>query len=296
MTVITAQMVKELRERTGVGMMECKKALQEADGNMETAIDVLRKAGQAKAAKKAGRTAAEGVIAIAMTDDNKFALMVEVNSETDFAAKDANFKSFVAQVVAAGIAAKAETLEQLLQLNYAEGDERTIAKACEDLVTKIGEKIQLRRAVAIESTTALGSYCHAGRIGVLVRLSKDNVELAKDVAMHIAASKPEVIHPEDLSAEMIEKEKAIFMAQAEQSGKPKEILEKMIMGKINKFVNEISLVGQPFVKDPAVTVGDLLKQAGASVTSFVRFEVGEGIAKEEVDFAAEVEAQVRGNQ
>lgn len=296
MTAITAQMVKELRERTSVGMMDCKKALQEADGNMETAIEVLRKAGQAKAAKKAGRTAAEGAIAIAVTDDNKFALMVEVNSETDFAAKDANFKEFVAQVIATGLVARVETLEQLLQLNYAAGDERTVAKACEDLVAKIGEKIHLRRAVAIDSSTVVGSYCHGGRIGVLVQLSKDNVELAKDVAMHIAASRPEVIHPEDLSAEMVEKETAIFMVQTEQSGKPKEIIEKIIMGKVNKFVNEISLVGQPFVKDPATTVGDLLKQAGVSVVSFARFEVGEGIAKEEVDFAAEVKAQVRGNQ
>lgn len=280
---ITAAQVKELRERTGAGMMECKKALIEAAGNIETAIETMRKAGQAKAAKKAGRIAAEGVIAIKTTPDNKTAFMIEVNSETDFAARDTKFKKFVEKIVTRGLETEATDVATL-----------SIANELQDLIAQIGENIQIRRTALLKAKTneTIHSYCHGGRIGVMVKLTSQDETLGKDIAMHIAASKPETINPGDLSSATIAKEKEIFMAQAEQSGKPAEIIEKMVVGKIQKFVNEVSLVGQPFVKDPSLTVGNLLEKSHVTVTKFIRFEVGEGIEKQETDFAADVMAQI----
>lgn len=289
----TAVDVQELRKVTGAGMMECKQALVKADGNMEAAIKVLRETGQAKALKKASRVAAEGIIAIKASENSKSAFMVEINTETDFAARDATFGAFVAMVVNRGLEAQTIDLSALLDLEAVPGKGSRIIQENETLTAKIGENIKIRRMALVSSEGVVGTYCHNGRIGVLVELSSSNIELAKDIAMHIAASKPIVVSPENIPAALIDSEKEIFYAQAAQSGKPKEIVEKMVVGRIQKFVNEVSLVGQPFVKDPAVTVGDLLKKANARVISFARFEVGEGIEKEEKDFAKEVMAQVK---
>jgi len=276
-------MVKELRERTGLGMMECKKALVEAQGDIELAIEELRKSGQAKAAKKAGRTAAEGIVAVKVADDASFGVLVEVNSETDFVARDDNFLGYVAKVVDAAFARKEADVAALMA---GELEEDRLA-----LVQKIGENIGVRR-IAIVEGGVVGAYVHSNnRIAVLTKLEGGNAELARDIAMHVAAVNPQVVNKEDMPAELVEKEKEIFAAQAEQSGKPANIIEKMIEGRISKFLAESSLVEQPFVKDPDTTVGALAKKAGATVISFVRYEVGEGIEKEEVDFAAEVRAQ-----
>jgi len=285
MNVAVAQ-VKELRERTGAGMMECKKALLEANGDIDIAIEILRKVGRAKAAKKGGRIAAEGIIVIKTSNDNKTAIMIEVNTETDFASRDEKFKTFVNNVVTLGLENKVTDLSDLLALPI-------IAQECETLIAKIGENIRIRRMVVLKSSGIVGNYCHAGRIGALVELSTQDLQLGKDIAMHIVASKPEVIIPHDLSAEIIDKEKEVYWAEASQSGKPKKIIEKMVAGRIKKFIDEVSLVNQPFVKDPAITVGDLLEKLGAKVLSFVRFEVGEGIEKQKADFAKEVMAQVK---
>lgn len=283
MAAISAAMVKELRERTGLGMMECKKALVEAQGDIELAIEELRKSGQAKAAKKAGRTAAEGIVAVKVADDASFGVLVEVNSETDFVARDDNFLGYVAKVVDAAFARKEADVAALMA---GELEEDRLA-----LVQKIGENIGVRR-IAIVEGGVVGAYVHSNnRIAVLTKLEGGNAELARDIAMHVAAVNPQVVNKEDMPAELVEKEKEIFAAQAEQSGKPANIIEKMIEGRISKFLAESSLVEQPFVKDPDTTVGALAKKAGATVISFVRYEVGEGIEKEEVDFAAEVRAQ-----
>ncbi len=283
---ITATQVKELRGRTGAGMMECKKALLEANGDIDIAIEVLRKAGHAKAARKGGRIAAEGIIAIKASDDNKTAIMIEVNTETDFASRDEKFRTFVDQVVTLGLENEVTDLSDLLALP-------TISKEYEALIAKIGENIQIRRMVVLKSIGIVGNYCHASRIGALVELSTQDLQLAKDIAMHVVASKPEVINPHDLSAEIIDKEKEVYWAEASQSGKPKEIIEKMVAGRIKKFIDEVSLVNQPFVKDPTITIGDLLEKLGAKVLSFARFEVGEGIEKQKADFAKEVMTQVK---
>ena len=283
MSAISASLVKELRERTGLGMMECKKALVEANGDIEKAIDDLRKSSGLKAAKKAGRTAAEGVVAIKVADDNSYGVLVEINSETDFVARDANFLSFVSSVVE-----KAFTDRQTDAAALA-NDVEEVRQA---LVQKIGENISVRRVI-LQEAPVVGSYVHNNnRIGVLVSIAGGNAELAKDIAMHVAAVNPQVVNPEDMPEELLAKEREIFSVQARESGKPEEIIEKMIEGRINKFLAESSLVAQPFVKDPDVKVGKLLKDAGAEVLSFTRFEVGEGIEREEVDFAAEVAAQV----
>lgn len=283
MAAISAALVKELRERTGLGMMECKKALVEAQGDIEVAIEEMRKSGQAKAAKKAGRIAAEGIVAVKVADDASFGVLVEVNSETDFVARDDNFLNFVQQVVGAAFARKEADVNALM-----EGE---LEEARQALVQKIGENIGVRR-IAIVEGGVIGSYVHGNnRIAVLTRLEGGDTELARDIAMHVAAVNPQVVNKEDMPTELVEKEKEIFQAQAEQSGKPANIIEKMIEGRISKFLAESSLVEQPFVKDPDTTVGALAKKAGATVASFVRFEVGEGIEKEEVDFAAEVRAQ-----
>ncbi|MFD0709820.1 translation elongation factor Ts [Photorhabdus akhurstii] len=280
MSGITAALVKELRERTGAGMMECKKALVEANGDIELAIDNMRKSGQAKAAKKAGRVAAEGIILTEVAADGKFGALVELNCETDFVAKDAGFIAFGKEVMATVLADKVSDIETL----KAKFEEQRTA-----LVAKIGENINIRRVSVLEGEQ-LGTYLHGARIGVLVAAEGANEELIKHVAMHIAASKPEYVNPSDVPADVVEREHQIQLDIAMQSGKPREIAEKMVSGRMNKFTGEISLTGQNFVMDPSKTVGDLLKENNAKVTSFIRYEVGEGIEKIETDFAAEVAA------
>ncbi len=285
MAEIKASMVKELRDRTGLGMMECKKALAGAGGDIDTAIEELRKSSGMKAAKKAGRTAAEGAVALQLADDGKSGVMVEVNSETDFAARDANFLGFVGSVVAEVAAQQQTDVAQLMSAGLE--DKR------QALVQKIGENITVRRADLVTGDV-VGGYVHGnGKIAVLVNLIGGDAELAKDVAMHVAAVNPQVAKPSDMAPEVLEKERAIYVAQAADSGKPPEIVEKMVEGRVRKFVAESSLVEQPFVKDPDLKVSQLLKNAGADVVGFVRFEVGEGIEKDEVDFASEVAAQVQ---
>jgi len=290
---ITAALVKELRERTGAGMMECKKALVETNGDIDAAIDLMRKSGAAKAEKKAGRVAAEGVIIIKTTDDKKLAAIVEVNSETDFVARDENFLNFANAVAEAALAGKIATLDALKEAKLASGE--TVEEARTALVAKIGENIGVRRVQLVEAGEGiLGSYIHGGRIGVVVAIDNGDDELVKDIAMHVAAVNPQFVNPEDISEEVYNKEKEIFTAQALESGKPADIVEKMIEGRMRKFAAEICLTGQAFVKDPSITVGKLLADKNASVTAMVRLEVGEGIEKKEDDFAAEVMAQVKG--
>ena len=285
MADIKASMVKELRDRTGLGMMECKKALTEAGGDIDAAIEALRKSSGMKAAKKAGRTAAEGTVAVKLADDHSSGVLVEVNSETDFAARDANFLGFVDQVV--------ERVFDSSSMAVADVMSESLESARQALVQKIGENISYRRGQRLAASN-VGSYVHGnGKIAVLVGLTGGDSELAKDVAMHIAAVNPQVAKPEDMPAELLEKERAIYVAQAAESGKPPEIVEKMVEGRVRKFLAESSLVEQPFVKDPDTKVGKLLKDGGADIVGFVRYEVGEGIEVEEVDFAAEVAAQVQ---
>ncbi len=295
MTKITAAMVKELRERTGSGMMECKKALLETGGDIEAAIEHMRKAGLAKADKKAGRTAAEGKIAIKVSDDGKRAVILEVNCETDFVAKNEDFLKFVDRVAQRALETGVETVDDLLATPIEEGGP-TIEEARRELVAKLGENIAVRRLMRFETADGrLSCYLHGNRIGVVVEMEGGNEQVAKDVAMHVAASKPLCVEEKDVPAETLEKEKEIFKAQAEASGKPANIVEKMVEGRLRKFLKEVTLLGQPFVKDPDVSVGDLLKREGAVVVRFVRFEVGEGIEKQQADFAEEVMAQVRGD-
>lgn len=284
---ITAAMVKELRERTGAGMMDCKKALEEAHGDIELAIENMRKSGQAKAAKKAGRIAAEGVILV-KTEGN-VGTMVEVNCETDFVARDSSFLSMGDEIIKAAFANKHNDVESLNQAQISGG---TVEEVRSALVAKIGENMTVRRVVSIEGGDVAASYIHSGRIGVIVLLKGGDEALGKDIAMHVAASNPQFVKPEDVAAEVIAKEREIQIDIAMQSGKPKEIAEKMVEGRMTKFTGEISLTGQPFVKDPSKTVAELLKEAGADVITFIRFEVGEGIEKKSEDFAAEVQAQV----
>ena len=283
---MSAALVKELRERTGLGLLECKKALAEADGDIDAAIEALRKASGMKAAKKAGRTAADGVVAIQTADDGSFAAMVEVNSETDFVARDENFLGFVQSVVGKAFGERITNVEALVA-----GD---IEDARQALVQKIGENISVRRVITHEATDGVvGGYVHGNnRIAVLVSLKGGSDELARDVAMHVAAINPQVVSPDDMPAEQVAKEREIYAAQAQDSGKPAEIVEKMIDGRIRKFLSENSLTEQAFVKDPDTTVGRLVSAAGAEVMGFTRFEVGEGIEVEKVDFAAEVAAQL----
>lgn len=281
MAEITAALVKELRERTGAGMMECKKALVEANGDIELAIDNMRKSGQAKAAKKAGRVAAEGVILTKIAADGKRGVILEANCETDFVAKDAGFLAFANAAIDAALAENITDVEAL----KAKFEETRTA-----LVAKIGENINIRRVVFLEGEK-LGAYMHGARIGVLVAATgAADDELVKHIAMHIAASKPEFVSPDDVPAEVVAREHEIQIDIAMQSGKPREIAEKMVEGRMRKFTGEISLTGQAFVMDPSKTVGDLLKERKAGVAQFIRFEVGEGIEKVEVDFAAEVAA------
>ena len=286
MAAISASLVKELRDRTGLGMLECKKALAESGGDVDKAIEEMRKNSGMKAAKKAGRTAADGVVSAKISADGKTGVLIEVNSETDFVARDAGFLAFVDQVIDKSLANNETDVAKLMA-----GD---LEEAREALVQKIGENISVRRVVIL-SEAVVGEYVHGNsRIGVLIALSGGDAELAKDIAMHVAAVNPQFIRQSDVPEEVIQKEKEIFTAQAEQSGKPAEIIEKMIGGRISKFLAEISLLDQPFVKNPEIKIGKLAKQAGAEVLAMVRFEVGEGIEKEVVNFADEVAAQLKG--
>ncbi len=287
---ITAAMVKELRERTGSGMMECKRALQEVDGDLETAIENMRKSGLAKADKKANRTAAEGLVGIALSDDKKQSAIVEINCETDFVSGGDEFKAFTNAVAACVLANSPADVEALGEMTLDDG--KTIEETRQGMVAKIGENIQVRRFERKSTDGAFGSYNHGVRMGVLVELSKDDGDLIKDIAMHIAATNPTCVAEADVPEEMLAKEKDILVAQAKESGKPDDIIEKMIGGRIRKYLAEITLVGQPFVKDPDQTVAQLLKSKGAEVNSFTRFEVGEGIEKKVENFADEVMAQI----
>jgi len=289
---ITAATVKELRERTGAGMMDCKKALQEADGDIEKAIEDMRKSGMAKAAKKAGRVAAEGLLVIKQDADSAQMVIAEINAETDFVTKDDNFKGFCEQVADCILANQPVDIDSLMGSNMGE---QTVEEARQQLVAKIGENTSVRRFSLIDSAQGiLGSYLHGVRIGVIVELEGGDEGLAKDIAMHIAASNPVCIAEVDVPQDLLDKEKEILIAQAEESGKPPEIIEKMIGGRINKFLKEITLLGQPFVKDPDQTVSKLLESGGATVKSFIRYEVGEGIEKRNDNFADEVMAQAKG--
>ncbi len=285
---ITASMVKELRERTGAGMMECKKALVETGGDLDAAAEALRKAGAAKADKKASRVAADGRVVIKANGSK--AVITEVNSETDFVAKDENFVAF-AEAVATTIAASGKAdIGSLADQDI--GDGRTVETARTELIQKVGENISVRRAEIVENDGPIGAYTHGARIGAVVALDGGDESLARDIAMHVAAISPMCIDETGVPAETLDREKRIFSEQAQESGKPAEIVEKMVNGKVAKFLKEITLVGQPFVKDDKQTVGQLLKSSGAKVVSFTRFEVGEGIEKKEENFADEVMKQI----
>lgn len=286
---ITAALVKELRERTGAGMMECKKILTETDGDIDLAIEELRKRGAAQADKKAGRVAAEGTIVTLV--DGSLAASVEVNSETDFVAKDENFIAFANQVATAVLAAKPADTAELASVKTDSG--MSVEEARQALIAKIGENITVRRFEIMSAADGeiLGSYQHGNKISVLVKLQGGSEDLAKDIAMHVAASSPVCVSADDVPAELLEKEREIFAAQAAESGKPAEIMEKMVEGRIRKYLNEVTLLGQAFVKDPDQSVEKLLKSKAATVAQFVRYEVGEGIEKKVDDFVSEVMAQ-----
>ncbi|PJD93558.1 MAG: elongation factor Ts [Legionella sp.] len=291
---VSAAMVMSLRERTGAGMMECKKFLVAANGDIELAITEMRKAGQAKADKKADRVAAEGVIVVARSQDSRHAVILEINSETDFVARDENFTKFAQAAVDTALQTNANTVDELSQKTLV-GQTITVEQARQELVAKIGENIKLRRLEHVHCAEdgVAGFYLHGNRIGVVVSLQKGDIELGRDLGMHIAASRPMVVQREDVDTQSIDREREIFIAQARESGKPQDIIDKMIDGRISKFLDEVSLYGQPFVKDPNTKVGQLLKQKQVNVLSFIRFEVGEGIEKKEDNFVEEVMAQVR---
>ena len=289
---ITAALVKKLRERTGAGMMDCKKALMETSENLEAAIDLMRASGAAKAAKKAGRIASEGLVNLTISDDNKNAVILEVNSETDFVTKGSAFIDFVDALGSLALKNKPESVEAFISQTLDSGE--TVDEARQGIIAKIGENISVRRLQIVTTENGvLGAYKHGERIAVLTVLSGTDDELAKDIAMHIAASKPECVSEDQLSSELLEREKAIFIEQAIESGKPDNIIEKMIVGRMKKFVNEVTLYGQSFVKDLDTTVGALVKSKGAEVESFIRYEVGEGIEKKEDNFVEEVMAQAQ---
>lgn len=293
---ISAQQVKELRERTGLGMMECKSALLEAKGDIAAAMEILRKKAGAKVEKRAGRIAADGTIGLYARADGKLAALVEVNSETDFVAKGEDFQAFANAVAACVAAHDPADVEALYALPLRAGGE-TVAQAREALVMKLGENIGVRRFARFAATDGrLGTYVHGRRIGAMVEVVGGDEMLARDLAMHVAASRPEYLSREAVPAAVIEKEKRFFAQEAQASGKPADIVEKMVMGRLNKHLNEITLLGQPFVRDPDTSVEKLLKAKGAQVTRFVRFEVGEGLEKRSDDFAAEVMAQVKGGR
>ena len=289
---ISASMVKELRERTGAGMMECKKALVDSNGDLDAAIDLLRTTGQAKAEKKAKRIAAEGRIVI--KSDTKHAVILEINSETDFVANDSNFINFAESVAEAILDNEISDLETLNKTNLSNGTNIEMART--DLIAKIGENISIRRFDKIRQCDNMGLYTHGAKIGVIVSLSGGDEEVSKDIAMHVAASNPICIDREGIPEEMVSREKRIFKEQAASSGKPPEIVEKMIEGRMKKFFKEITLLGQTFIKNPDLSVNDLLNESNAEIISFKRYEVGEGIEKKEENFADEVMAQIKGSE
>jgi len=288
---ITAAMVKELRERSGAGMMECKKALVETDGDIDAAIELMRKSGQAKADKKAGRVAAEGLISIQTSGDNKSVAIAEVNCETDFVAKEAAFIEFVDNVAARVLSDKPESVDALNAMPVTDGGS-TIDETRKELITKIGENMSVRRFEQFDAAGNISTYKHGVRIAVVVDIEGGDDELGKDIAMHIAASRPVCISEKDVDPALLDKEREIFVAQAAESGKPENIIEKMVEGRMKKYLKEITLMGQPFVKDPDQTVEQLLKSKGATIHRFVRMEVGEGIEKKVENFAEEVAAQM----
>jgi elongation factor Ts len=293
---VTAEAVKALRERTGAGMMECKKALVETNGDLEAAAEIMRKSGLAKADKKAGRIAAEGVIVIERSADGRSAAVVEVNSETDFVAREKDFQNFAASVARAALAGRPPDVDSLARQAIDGGV--SIEETRRALIARIGENIGVRRFEIVATGGVLGTYLHGTRIGSLVTLTGGDESLARDLAMHVAAINPQHVTPEQVPAELVERERGIYAAQVEADpkaqGKPAEIVARMIDGKLRKFLAEITLVGQPFVKDDKQTVGEVLKKAGARVERFVRYEVGAGIEKRQENFAEEVMAQVRG--
>ena len=287
---ITASLVKELRERTGAGVMDCKAALSDARGDIEIAIEVMRKSGAAKAAKKAGRIAAEGIISIKLNEND--IVILEVNCETDFVTKDESFLSFVDSVIQVISNNNVSDVDELLKLN---SGNQTIEEANQQLIAKIGEKITIRRFQKSSIQNQTGTYLHGIRIGVIVEIKGGSEELAKDIAMHIAASRPLFINEDQISQEILDKEKEIYTAQAQESGKPADIVEKMVEGRLKKFIKEITLLGQPFVKDPEKSIEKILKSSNAKVLSFIRYEVGEGIEKRADNFAEEVMSQAKGS-
>jgi len=286
---ITASLVKQLRERTGSGMMECKKALVESDGNIDAAAELMRKSGAAKADKKAARVAADGVIKIMLSDDASTAVILEINSETDFVAKDDNFQAFADEVLATIMQHRPASVVELAAMTVGSGG--TVEEARQALIAIVGENIQVRRFEVVQSDASIASYIHGARIGVLID-STAEMDMARDIAMHVAAVNPQFVNRDAVPAEFVENEKAILVAQAESSGKPAEIIEKMIQGRLKKFLAEVTLLEQPFVKDPEQTVSKLLSASGASISRFIRYEVGEGIEKKVEDFAAEVASQL----
>ena len=291
--MITAELVKNLREKTGAGMMDCKKVLTEVDGDMEKAAELLRERGIAKAAKKSGRIAAEGLVAAYVADNKKVGAVVEVNAETDFVAKNEEFKSFVADVAEIVTSENPADVEALLEVKY-KGTEKTVKEVLTDKIATIGENMSIRRFMRFESEGLVESYIHGdGKIAVLVNFAKGESVLAKDVCMQIAAAKPEYLNREAVPQDAVQKEMEILKAQAMNEGKPAEIAEKMVQGRIGKYYSEICLLDQEFVKDPSVKVGDLIKSKGAEMVAFARFEKGEGIEKKEENFAEEVMKQLQ---
>ncbi len=288
---ITAEAVKTLRERTGAGMMECKRALVETQGDLDAAAEMMRKSGLAKADKKAGRIAAEGTLGTAVSADGKSATIVELNCETDFVARQDEFQGFATAVAAAALAGKGSSVEAIAALKLADGT--GIEDTRRSMIARIGENITVRRVGALQATTVIGAYVHGTRIGTLVALEGGDELLARDLAMHVAAANPQHVSPEQVPADTLAKEREILASQAGGEGKPAEIIAKMVEGRLRKYLAEICLTGQPFVKDPDTTVEKLLKAAGARVTGFLRYEVGEGIEKKQENFAEEVMAQVK---
>ena len=292
MPEITASLVKTLREKTDVPMMDCKRALVEANGDMDAAVEILRKKGQAKAGAKSDRVTAEGMIAAACSADGKQGVLLDVNCETDFVSRSDDFKNFATAAAKAALDNQCKEIDALMAASLSASE--TVDEIRKNLISKLGENIQVRRIAWLTSEGIVSSYIHGGRIGVLVALTTANESLAKDLAMHIAASNPLVVNPSEVSEELVAKEKEIYAAQALTSGKPADIVEKMIAGRVKKYLDEISLMGQPFVKDPDTTVGQLLSKNQASVSGFIRFSVGEGIEKKVDNFVEEVMAQARG--
>jgi elongation factor Ts len=286
---ITADAVKQLRERTGAGMMECKKALVETKGDLDAAADLMRKQGLAKADKKASRVAAEGVVVVEKSSDARTAALVEINCETDFVAREQDFRGFAQAVVTLALSAKPASLEALLATKLPSGE--TVDESRRALIAKIGENISVRRFIVVTSTDHLGAYVHGTRIGALVAVKGGDAALAHDLAMHVAASNPKYLSQAQIPADVVAKERSILTEQAQGEGKPADIVAKMVEGRLRKSLGEITLTGQAFVKDPDVTIEKLLKNAKAEVTAFERFEVGAGIEKKQEDFVAEVMAQ-----